>query len=217
MKFEIDLTGKLPDLTNIEQKIGLPKLMEQEMLNTRARIIADTTAGKTAEGGGLKPYSRSYIEAIDSGTVEGKAPGNHTVNLTATGQLLRSFVIEAQGLIVHMFFFGTHFKAKAVSHKHAEKKRKNATKAGHVLQHKGNRPAQPTGGTKNQAVKLGSVKGSKKRGGGGGGGDTQNAIIAKSQYEMGRGGWMAFSKADIERINKRVIDAIQKLFTSSQK
>jgi len=214
MKFEIDLT-KLPDLDKVIEKIKLPEILNQEMLNTRARIIQDTVAGKTADGGGLKPYSRSYIEEIDSGYVPGKAPGNHTPNLTATGQLLRSFVIEAKDLVVTMFFQGTHSRPGRTDHASAKRKRKRAEKGGATLQHKGNRPAKtsaigaakPQGGGK-------VVKGKRASRGGG---DTQNAVIAKGQYEMGRSGWMAFSRQDIDRINKRVVDALQKVFAAIKK
>jgi hypothetical protein len=191
VKFTIDIS-KLPDLTNMIGDINLPKIMNEEMQAIRADIISESLAGRTADGGALKPYSRSYIEAIDSGYIEGKSPGNHTVNLTATGQLLRSLVVEAQGMLVKLFFYGSHSKPNRVSHEHADKKRTQATDKGHVIQHHGNRPTPQvnelravTG--KGKILNGKSRKGKKKQGGGGG--DTQNAVIAKGQYAMGRSGW----------------------------
>jgi hypothetical protein len=140
-RFTIEL--QVPKLsTDLGAELDLPKLLEQEMLNVRARIAADTVAGKTADGGGLKPYSRSYIEAIDTGRIKGKAPGNHTPNLTATGQLLRSMQIETSGNEVRMFFQGSHSKPERVKKEHAKRKREAAKKKGHVLQTRKNASAE---------------------------------------------------------------------------
>lgn len=198
--FTINLDGGLQLTKSLAEAINLPTIFKEEMLNVRARLIADTQSGKDAEGGGLKPYSRSYTEAIDSGRVFGKAPGNHTPNLTATGQLMRAMQIEASGLEVKMFFQGTHSKSKRVGEKTAKKKRKDAEKAGHELHTRSNRGI--SGGGKS----LGTGK--KRGSGGGGGGDVPNASIARFQYEMGRDGWFQFADRDIDRILKRIQDAL---------
>lgn len=200
MKFEISL-GKLPLDASLIKKAApeLAQIMKEELLNTRARIVSDTVAGRQAEGGSLKPYSASYIKAIDSGTVAGKAPGNHTPNLTATGTLMRSIVIE-QGdtpFEVRAFFQGSHPPARRVFSAGAQRKQKKA----------GIAPKSYQG----QTVKLGRSRGGRR---GRSGGDTQNAVIAQGQYDMGRIGWFTFAKKDIERIQKRVGDLITKLLSS---
>lgn len=236
-KFTVEITG-IPNLKGMLDELNLQQIFEQEMLAVRDRLIADTQAGKTAEGGALKPYSRSYIEQIDSGSIFGKAPGSHTPNLTATGELLRSLQIESGENEVRMFFDGSHAPREKVSKEHAEKKRKNAVKKneGLVLQTRANRSAEhkPTGAQKaaaakgrkesTQQAKLNAAfgHGSRKlshadKHRGHGGGDTQNATIAQGQYSMGRNGWFTLAQADIDRLTKRIYDAIAKIFSSIAK
>lgn len=236
-KFTVEITG-IPNFSGLLKELDLQQIFEQEMLAVRARIITDLLAGKTAEGGALKPYSRSYIEQIDSGSIPGKAPGSHTPNLLATGELHRSMTIETAENEVSMFFTGSHAPREKVSEKHAEKKRKNAVKKnnGLVLQTKHNRPVNPAKarsggrfvkalGTKkrgeaNQQAKLNAALGIGKRKlshadkhRGHGGGDVQNAVIAQGQYDRGRTGWFTLSQKDIDRLVTRINDAIAKIFS----
>src|SRR5262245_30762275 len=99
---------------DILKQAEIPKVLQQQMLTLRTDIVASTTAGKTVEGSGLKPYSESYKKAIDSGRIAGKAPGNHTPNLTATGQLLRSMNITNTVDGAEMTFDGSHAPARRV-------------------------------------------------------------------------------------------------------
>lgn len=236
-KFTIELTG-FAGIGGSLKDLNLQQILEQEMLNVRARLIADTQAGKTADGGSLKAYSRRYIEEIDSGYIPGKAPGSHTPNLTATGELMRSLQIESGENEVRLFFSGTHSKRQKVSDKHAAKKRKAAVKKheGLVLQHRGNRSAAikaalaPTAAQKavrsqhakakrreakfNAAFGRGSRRLShadKHRGHSAP--NVQNAVIAQGQYDRGRTGWLSFAQKDIDRIMKSVGDAVQKIFS----
>lgn len=182
----IKLDTQLPDLT---------KVLEEEMLNTRARLIADTTRGQRADGGGIKPYSRTYTELIDSGYIFGKSPGNHTPNLTATGELLRSLVVTSASNTATLAFQGTHAPTKLVSHKHAEKKRA----VGGIV-----RTARNHGYIQRKLQGL-----SQKRGGSGS--QQTNAQIAQDQYAMGRTGWISFAQKDIDRITARIKAELAKL------
>lgn len=240
MKFELDFTPLKID-TEILKRLDLPKFVDQEMQNVRARLVADTVAGQKADGGGLKEYSASYKKAIDSGRVAGKAPGNHKVNLTATGVLLRSLKIvkekaDALGVGVRLFFDGTHPPARHVSSEGARRKRNKAIRAGSL--------AGKIQGAKSTKIRKVKIKGVTTYGLAApsrnpkasqilksislepkriserkardaatkarrdalrksGGGDVPNAAIAQSQYDMGRTGWMAFSrKKDVERIQQ---------------
>lgn len=204
MKYEISFP-KLNITPDISKEIPLEKILAEEMESVRTRIVMDTTAGRRADGGGLKPYKPSYIEAIDSGRVAGKAPGSHTPNLTATQTLLRSFVIRLIRGGAEMTFEGTHPPARRVSAEGAARKRK---KAGIV---------DTTIRRKKTGVRKGGSATPKRAGGSGG--DVPNATIAQAQYRMGRTGWMSFSNADLDRIAKRVGDEIDKaiktLFTKN--
>ncbi len=209
-------------------KLDMPKILQQEALNVRARIVADTTAGRKAEGGGLKPYSASYKAAIDSGSVAGKSPGNHTVNLTATGTLLRSLQVRAIEGGAEIAFEGTHPPARRVSSAGAQRKRKTAEKAraaqglgplgGHVRN--ATQSAAPAERAKSARIRGKHVggDGGKKTGprrARGGGGDVANAVIAKAQYDMGRDGWFTISKKDVDgivaRLSKRIDEILKSL------
>lgn len=202
---------------------ALDKLIKQELLNTRARLIADTQAGNQANGGALKPYSMMYRVMIDSGRVQGKAPGNHQVNLTATGVLLRSLQIEKNDKGALLFFDGSHPPSRGVSDKGALAKRKKAqnkrsatllgrapkpvtvkaAKAGKTLS-----PLRPTGGS-TRPLKALAADAKRIRKGTGGGGDIRNAAIAQFQYDIGRTGWMSFSRSkDLPRISAAVLKFI---------
>lgn len=236
MKLILDVSKfKLPPdfLKSYEQE--LTQALNQEMQKVRARIIASNTAGQQAEGGGLKPYSSSYKAAIDSGRVAGKAPGNHTPNLTATGTLHRSMKIEPgdQPTEVRMFFEGTHPPARKVKNPGNRVKQVNKRRAARgeaaVVPHK-HVPSAEQKAVRSARAKASRVQAkfnaafgrgsrlttaSDRRGSGLGGGDTQNAVIAQAQYDMGRTGWFTFSKADLERIQKRVADLVAKLLAKS--
>ncbi|WZO97303.1 hypothetical protein EP7_004328 [Isosphaeraceae bacterium EP7] len=213
MKFSLDLSALPIDpdfLKRHEQEFR--KLLDQEMLKTRARIIASDTAGQQAEGGGLKPYSSSYRAAIDKGQVAGKEPGNHTPNLTATGVLHRSLTIEqGSGLgEVRMFFNGSHPPRQKVQHPQkrvkAAHKRREKQGLAPLAPHKHARAAKGAGKT------LGKGAAPAKRRSGGGRGSTQNAVIAQAQYDMGRTGWFTFSTEDLERIQRKLGDLVARLF-----
>lgn len=179
--------------TDVLKKAELPKVLQREMLTTRTEIIAATLKGQQADGGGLKPYSLSYKEAIDSGHIAGKAPGSHTPNLTATGELLRSMSITNTPDGAEMTFQGTHAPARRVSAAGAARKRKAGAITSTSLRGKG-------------SVKSGG--GGTRRRSSGGGASVPNATIAQAQYSQGRTGWMAFSAKAIQRIENAVGDAI---------
>lgn len=209
MKFTLDFKPLQLD-EQIVKKMKLDELLNKEMLNTRDRIIKDTVAGRTADGGALKEYSKSYKDAIDSGKIAGKAPGNHTVNLTATGVLMRSFKVIAESASsvaagVRMFFDGRHPVARGVSASGARRKRNAAIKSGAIKGEVQTGKLRKSGG-----VRKSSVTGARKSKGAGAR-DTSNAAIAQSQYDMGRTGWMQFSKVDVERINKAVLTRIDQI------
>ena len=204
MKYEISFP-KLQINDDIARQIDLEKILGQEMESVRTRIVRDTTQGRAADGSGLKPYSASYKQAIDSGKVAGKAPGNHTPNLTATQTLLRSFVIRVIKGGVEMTFQGSHPPARRVSNEGAARKRKAGGVTDTTIRRKKTGVRKGGSFSKPRAARSG--------------GDTPNATIAQAQYDQGRRGWMSFSNDDLNRIAKRVGDEIDKaiktLFTKN--
>lgn len=216
-------------------KLDPQKFIEQEGMNVRARIIADTTAGKKAEGGGLKPYSNSYKDQIDSGSVAGKAPGNHTPNLTATGTLMRSIQTRPIEDGVELFFDGTHPARRKVSKKGAEEKREKAQRMrsammlGRLGGHVSNSLSSTQRAERAQKAKSARQQSKLRAAWGMGGtrrltradkgkgpaGDVANAVIAKAQYDMGRDGWFEISKKDVQgimaRFKKRMDEVLKNL------
>jgi hypothetical protein len=168
---------------------NLQTILAEEMLNVRARLIADTQAGRTADGGALKPYSSSYIKAIDSGRIFGKAPGAHTPNLTATGELMRATGMPITPIQngVEMRFSGSHAPKRTVSHEGAAKKRKLGGIVERVNGRSASRAAKPS--RPRTASSSRSVP---------------KALIAAAQYTMGRTGWFSFSEKDRTRIATRI-------------
>lgn len=215
MKYSIEFP-KLKISTELAKEIPLEKILEEEIETVRTRIVQSTTGGKTADGGGLKPYKPSYIKQIDSGKIAGKAPGNHTPNLTATQTLLRSFAVRKIKGGVEMSFEGTHAPARKVSDDGAARKRKKAQGLGDTNRPKSAKQSSKVASQKSNATKGARIGKAKKAppaaasNAGKGGRDVPNAVIAAAQYKMGRTGWMAFSKSDLERIAKRVSDEIDK-------
>lgn len=209
------------------------KFLEAEALNVRNRIVKDSVAGKTAEGGPLKPYSNSYKDAIDSGGIAGKAPGDHRVNLTQTGTLLRSIQTRVNGQFVEIFFEGSHPPARRVSRKGAKDKREKVQKlrsalalgrlGGHVnnalsATQRAERAHKAKSARKasklNAAFGTGSRRTTRTDRGLGARGDVTNALIAQAQYSMGRTGWFEISAKDKEgitaRLSKRISEALKK-------
>lgn len=187
MKLEAEIKAiKIPE--NFANQFDFRTIFSEELFNVRRRIVADALQGRAADGSPLKPYSRSYEEAIDSGLIQGKAPGNHTPNLTATGTLLRSMTLTPgegsnANFEMRMFFDGRHPGTIRVKDSTANRKR---AKAG----------LGKLGGISRAAQRY-TVHGS--------GADQPNAAIAAAQYRLGRTGWMSFSKEkDIKRITARV-------------
>jgi len=221
------------------KKLDLPKFVQQEGMNIRVRIISDTTRGVAANGGGLKPYSAPYKDQIDAGRVAGKAPGNHTPNVTATGTLLRSLQVKATPEGAEIVFEGTHPPARKVSKAGAKAKVSKAKKqyygpggasfGGHVKAARkaesglvrGVRLAKAAGGRKKKREREAAFRAATGWKGkvslpasgkakGGGGGDVANAVIAQAQYKMGRTGWFEISKKDKEGIVSRLKERIGK-------
>lgn len=179
---------------DILKKANIPKVLQQEMLNVRAEIIEKTTAGQQANGGGLKPYSASYKDAIDSGRIAGKAPGNHTPNLTATGELMRSMTIANTPDGAEMTFRGSHAPRRPVSAAGAARKQKAAGVQSTKLRGKG-------------AVKAAGGGAARRKGSGGS--SVPNATIARAQYSQGRTGWFQISDKRVEKVKEAVRAAVQ--------
>lgn len=199
MNLSIDFTPVALD-RELVKALDLPKIAMQQMLETRTRIIADTTAGHSADGGTFRPYSLQYKTMIDSGKLFGKSPGNHTVNFTVRQILLRSMTAKAVDGGAEMTFTGDHPPPKFVTDKTASSKRHkagfrkgqiNAAKELGGGGHSGGRGARggahiPKGG---KTPRLGK--------GGGGSSGMPNAELAKIlTFDFGRPGWFAFSEVD---------------------
>lgn len=214
MKFSL-IPSQFPDLAQIFEKEqqNIIKMLSAEMFVVRDEILTKNQAGQKANGGSIKSYSSSYVKAINSGYVAGKAPGSLTPNLTATGVLNRAMRIEpgdTPGTVL-MFFDGTHPKAKRVSKRSAKSKVNKAKKSGADL---ATRSVKSKGLTNAQVFKISGIDRSNPRvQGKGGGGDVQNAVIAQAQYDMGRDGWFQFSTKRIEIIQKKLSDYVLKILS----
>lgn len=180
-------------------KLNLQKIASEEMLNTRTRIAADTSAGKNAEGGGFRPYSRNYA-------IIKAASGRGTrVNLTWTGELLRSFVISNIPDGVQLGAQGQH----APSPKRTNRTKASAAKsksAGGFIRSPGAKVARSAVGAKSTGGRAFKAT----RSSGGGGGTLSNAALVASLYAKGFVGWFMFGKKDIERIQKRALAEVKK-------
>jgi hypothetical protein len=89
--FKLNMKGLKIDTKLLDIK-KYQKVIQQELENVNARLTANVQAGKDSKGGKLKPYSKSYRDAINAGNVRGKA--DTRVNLTQTGKMLRSKQIQ---------------------------------------------------------------------------------------------------------------------------
>lgn len=105
MKIEIEFPKITVDQQFVE-KLDLPKIMNQEMLTTRTRVIQQLNKGQDAEGAHLRPYSPGYAK------LKLKSGRSTTPNLNWTGELHRSMQIQqAKSLSdgeTKMTFSGTH-------------------------------------------------------------------------------------------------------------
>lgn len=199
MKYEI----KFPKLKFDEQfikKLDLPTLFKQESLNTMTRVKAETQQGRTADGGALREYSPGYKRYKEETTGSGRT------NLTVTGELMRSMVLEQTGDDTSIKFQGTHAPPR--------RRERRFSSGGEKGQHQ----VKAVGGVKSarpiraRAAVPASVLGQRapsSRGSAGGGESMPNAALAKHLYERGFVGWFAYSKAkDIPRITAAVMKKI---------
>jgi hypothetical protein len=196
---------------DVVTELDLPKVLQEEMLNVRTRIADDTAHGIKADGGGIKPYSESYIKQIDSGRAFGKEPGNHTPNLYAIGALMASMTVENLANGARMILKGTHPAKKTVSAKYAKTKQKRAVARGVSLGQRAERSASSTGSRGQGGGKTGTGR---KRGSGGGGASFTNEQLAQWQINMGRDGWFAFAHA---RDKIRIVDRVRAAFHEAVK
>lgn len=90
------------------RKLDFPKFAEIELSNTRARMRQELEKGRNPNNEGFREYSASYKKQIDAGNVRGKAPGNHTVTLRATGRMLNSLETKQTQNGAQLFFLGQH-------------------------------------------------------------------------------------------------------------
>jgi len=108
VKIEIDF----PEIKIEDQwveKLGLPKVIGQELQTSRTRIEDNLNDGKDANGVALRPYSPAYAYAKARGIevrgqkkrkksrpekTYGPAYGGSTVNLLVTGELHRSMNVN---------------------------------------------------------------------------------------------------------------------------
>ncbi len=89
MKFEIEMPELKVDDAFVK-KLNLPKIMTQECLNTRTRLLKEVNQGRGADGESLRPYSKPY-EKFKASTGRSASPSN----LNFTGELHRSMHITA--------------------------------------------------------------------------------------------------------------------------
>lgn len=198
MKYEIEFP-KLKFDEQFIKKLDLPTLFKQETLTTMTRVKQETVAGRTADGGALREYSPGYKRYKELTTGSGRT------NLTVTGELLRSMVVEQLpgSDDTSIRFQGTHAPARRRSIS-------SGTRARKVGQHEIKAQAASTAAPSRLARAAKAIGGARSSGrGSSGGGESQpNAALAKHLYDRGFVGWFAYGRKDIERIEKSVLKRI---------
>lgn len=163
----------------------LEKVLQEEMLITRNRVVDDAVNGhKGADGGSLRPYSRTYTNAILAGAVhgyDGTKKSSTATDLKISGLFWRSFQTTPITGGAEMRFVGSHPLGQT---KTAGSNRRSTDRK--------------TGSGK---LGLGGRLASKSRGNAG---SISNSELAAKLYSMGFTGWLSFGKADITRITTRV-------------
>lgn len=203
--FEVNFPKIEFNAAEFEKSLNLPKLMQEEILLTRTRIAADTTAGRKANGGGFRAYSKGYA------LLKAAAGRGTRVNLTWTQKLLLSMVPTAIQNGFSLGFQGDHGKNEAVSQETKAKlaKRSEKKKQGRAyLKAAGLKTAKKAKAAKTFGSKP--LKGAKAKSKGGGGSTLSNAALAASLYARGFVGWFTFGKTDLDRIEKRLSTEVQK-------
>lgn len=181
-KWNKPLRLKLPG-TALQEQVN--KLMAEEMLATRNRIVEDAVSGhKGADGTSLRPYSRRYTNAILAGAVRGYDGTKKTstaTDLKISGLFWRSFQTTPIQNGAEAKFVGSHplgtTKTSGLGRKAGDRK---------------------TGTGK---LSLGGRLATRMKGGGG---SISNSELAGRLYKMGFTGWLSFGKDDFTRITARV-------------
>lgn len=207
MKYSIEFP-KIQFNHDILSKLELPKFMQQELLTTRTRLIADTQSGKTASGGALKAYSSAYAEWKREKT------GSSTVNLTLSGELMRAIVLAAIPGGYSLKFEGQHAPSKRGSSRSASTSTGKAKKSNTGNARSASGAKSAVAATRAKSTRGANRSASASPGGrksSGGASSVSNAAIAEYQYSLGRGGWFSYSDKDNERIVNRFNTLLDKV------
>jgi hypothetical protein len=113
--------AKFKGVGDVLKAINLPKLAEEELRNALADMVNEAKGGKSVDGKAWPKYSESYEKAIHAGRIRGKANGDTTPNLRATGELWNSMQSKATNSGAELFPQGQHAPSRGVKRKVTKK------------------------------------------------------------------------------------------------
>lgn len=193
MKLEIELEGGLGLNANAFDKAEFNRMLADEMLETRNRIVADATERHAdAEGGALRRYRAPYIRAIQEGRVfgyDGTKKTSTETDLKISGLFWRSLISRATANGAECYFVGTHPLGQTKSSAFGLESGDRSTGTGRFGL--GGRLAE-------QSQKKHARRKNK-------GGSISNTQLAAELYARGFRGWFAFGKRDYARITARAL------------